>query len=101
MTRQFRLYRIRPGQVEPFLRTWREGVVPLRETYGYTVEGGWSSVDGDRFAWIVVYDGPLSWEEAEERYYGSPERAALDPDPASFLEDVQTWFVEPAAGTDA
>jgi hypothetical protein len=95
VTQQFRLYRIRAGRMDAFLDAWRHGVRPLRRAFGYTFDGAWVMRDEDRFAWIVGYDGPLSWEDAEARYYGSPERAALDPDPASFIEDPQTWWVDP------
>ena len=96
MTTQFRLYRLREGVADAFVDAWRSGVVPLRRTFGYAVWGGWLSTDRDRFAWTVSYEGPLTWQQAEERYYGSPERAALDPDPASFILDAETWFVDAA-----
>ena len=95
MTAQVRLYRITEGRMDEFIGAWREGVVPLRRASGYRIEGAWASHEEHRFAWVVAYDGPLSWEEAEQRYYASPERAALDPDPGSFVEGSQTWLMAP------
>jgi hypothetical protein len=80
--------------MDAFIDTWRSGVVPLRRAFGYRIDGAWVSRDEHRFAWVVSYDGSLSWEENEARYYAAPERTALDPDPASFLEDQETWLMD-------
>ncbi len=92
---QLRLYRIEDGRLDDFVAAWKAGVVPLRKAHGFTIEAAWTVHDVSRFVWIVGYDGPLSWEKAEEAYYGSPERAAIDPDPARWVIDPQTWFVTP------
>jgi hypothetical protein len=34
------------------------------------------------------------WEARQKAYYGSPERAAVDPDPARFIARTQRWFIE-------
>jgi NIPSNAP len=95
VTAQVRLYRIAEGRMDEFIAAWRDGIVPLRRSSGYRIEGAWASREGHRFAWVVAYDGPLSWEEAEERYYASPERAAIDPDPATLVEESETWLMAP------
>ena len=46
--------------------------------------------------WLTTYDGDGDWDEAVERYYHSPERQALDPDPASFIVSMDTAMVRPA-----
>lgn len=91
---QLRLYRIAEGHLDDFIAAWTAGVFPLRRTFGFEIDAAYSIPQEDRFCWIVSYDGPLSWQEAEDAYYGSPERAAIDPDPVQWVEDPQTWFVE-------
>jgi hypothetical protein len=94
VTSQVRFYRIVEGRMDEFLAAWRDGVVPLRRAAGYRVDGSWVSREESMFAWVVSYDGPLSWEEAERAYYDSPERASLDPDPATFIEDPTTFRMD-------
>ena len=79
-----------------WIEEWRSKVVPLRVKHGFQVLGAWT-VDGtDQFVWIVSYDGPKSWHEADADYYHSPERKALDPDPARHLAHVQTRLITTA-----
>ena len=87
---QLRMYRVVPGEVETFVREWRAHVRPLRESMGFEVLGPWVGED-DRFVWMIGHD---DLEAADAAYYASPERAALDPDPARLLADVQTLILE-------
>ena len=88
MTWQLREYTVKPGQMQAWIEEWRAKVVPLRRKHGFQVLGAWT-VDGtDRFVWIIRHDGPQSWEEADAGYYSSPERKAIDPDPARHLSET-------------
>lgn len=85
MTWQIREYTVKPGEMADWVEEWRAAIVPLREGLGFKVLGAWT-VDGtDQFIWIIGYEGPKAWDEAEADYYASPERKALDPDPARHL----------------
>ena len=71
-----------------WLEEWRSQIVPLRLKHGFRILGSWT-VDGtDQFVWIITYDGPMSWAEADRDYYQSPERKAIDPDPARHLANT-------------
>ena len=50
----------------------------------------------DQFIWIVSYDGPKSFQEADAAYYQSPDRKAIDPDPARHLAHTQTRLMTSA-----
>ena len=96
MTTQLRIYKIRPGKMDDFVRIWQEGVVPLRQKHGFRVDGAWIVPERYQFVWLCSYDGPEDWETKDRAYYTAPERAALDPDPASLLEEINTTFVTSA-----
>lgn len=82
---QLREYTVKPGEMADWIEEWRSRIVPLRMKAGFSVVGAWT-VDGtDQFVWIVGYDGPEAWQEAEAGYYESPERKAMQPDPARHL----------------
>ena len=82
-----RMYTIRPGAMEAWLEEWREDVVPLRRRLGFEVLGAWAGED--TFTWLLGYDGADGIEAANAAYYASPERAALDPDPARHIADAR------------
>lgn len=83
---ELRRNRIRAGCVDEFLEAWLGGVVPLRRRFGFTFLGAWVVEETDELVWILCYDGSDGFADADRRYYASPERLALDPDPAQ-------WFV--------
>lgn len=85
---QLREYTIEPGRLDDFVREWRELVLPLRVAQGFGVLGPWIEREACRFVWIVGYDGDVS--AANDAYYASPERAAMDPDPARLVAETRT-----------
>jgi hypothetical protein len=90
MTWQLRLYRVRQGDLDEWVREWREHVLPLRRAHGFEVHGPWLSEDG-RFVWII---GHADFEAADAAYYASPERRGLDPDPARHLAGAETVMLQ-------
>jgi hypothetical protein len=88
---QLRLYTVAAGAMEAFVDEWHEHVRPLRLAQGFSIAGPWVGDDGVTFAWVLGHDG--DFEAADEAYYASEERRALDPDPARHLAETQTWFM--------
>ncbi len=80
-----------------WLDEWSRFIVPLRRGLGFQVLGAWTIEEDDRFVWIVGYDGPKTWDEAERDYYESPERKALDPNPARHLAETGARLMHPVA----
>jgi hypothetical protein len=93
-TTQLRDYTIKPGELDRFAELWRTKVRPLRESKGFVVEGAWKVPSEEHFVWIVSHDGPDGWEAANKSYYDSPERKAMDPDPASLILSQRTAFID-------
>jgi len=89
---QLRMYTINRGKMDDFVRAWKAGVYPLRRTHGFQIEGGWVIKERNQFVWLLSYGGE-DWEARDAAYYASPERAALDPDPAQFIAHAEQWFL--------
>jgi hypothetical protein len=87
---QLRIYRAKTGELDDFVHEWRERVLPLRKEKGFDVLGPWVTED-DRFVWIL---GHADLAAADREYYASPERAAIDPDPARHLAETEHVFME-------
>jgi len=92
MQLELRIYRIEEGRLDEFVDEWRALILPLRRQLGFSIVGPWINRDESRFVWLVGYDGNI--QEANERYYASDERAAMDPNPARLIADTQTTFVQ-------
>jgi len=92
MATQHRRYRLKPGVVDEFVELWAQQVVPLRRQFGFEVAGAWASTADDVFVWLVSHPGDFA--AAEKQYYESPERAAISPDPAEFIEQAEVVMVE-------
>ena len=85
MEYELRRNRITPGHLEESLEAWLDGVVPLRRRFGFTFGGAWIVEGNGELVWILGYDGADGFDAADERYYASAERVALDPDPAQWF----------------
>ena len=85
---QLRDYRIRAGELDRFVEEWRGQLLPLRRAHGFEIAGAWTIPDEDRFIWLLVHPG--GWDafaKADEAYFASPEREAMDPDPARLIAE--------------
>src|SRR5262245_65797100 len=89
---QLRMYTINKGQMEAFLQAWRNGVCPVRQKFGFRVEGGWVVENENRFYWFISYDGD-DWDAAEAAYFNSDERKNMNPSPSQFVAHMELRFV--------
>ena len=89
---QLREYTVEAGRLDDFVREWRDLVLPLRLAQGFSVLGPWVERDASRFVWLLGYDGDI--RAANEAYYTSPERAAMDPDPARLIAETREVWLE-------
>jgi hypothetical protein len=92
---QVRIYEAKAGELGRFVEEWRATIRPLRERFGFRVLGAWASEEERRFVWVLGYEGPDGFASADARYYASPERAALEPNPARLLERTDEFAARP------
>jgi hypothetical protein len=97
MVSQLRIYVINRGKLDDFVAAWTSGVYPLRRQHGFDIPYVWLNRERGEFIWVLTYDGPESWEDKEAAYYGSQERATLDPDPRQYIAQANQWFITPVA----
>jgi hypothetical protein len=88
MVTQLRDYRIVPGAMDAWIAEWRRQIVPIRRAVGFTVSAAWVVDEESRFVWLLTHpDGWEGFEQADAAYFAAPERKALDPDPARFIQE--------------
>ncbi len=95
MISQLRTYTINKGKLDEFVKAWSEGVYQLRLKKGFRIDGAWTIKENSQFVWILSYDGPEDWQTKQDQYYDSPERKALNPDPAQYIASSEEWFISP------
>lgn len=88
MQYSIRRYEVAADHMDDFVDAWQTGVLPLRQKFGFTIVGAFAVRASNEFVWILGYDGPGTFAEADGRYYASAERDSVDPDPAQFLVAV-------------
>lgn len=93
MEYELRIYRVQAGRMAEFVELFRQ-VADARRAHGFEVLGPWIT-DDDGFIWITGYGGEDGFEAAVKRYYDSPERKAIQPEPASLLESMETRMMRP------
>ena len=87
MATQLRDYRITDGALHEFVNEWRTHIVPIRRGLGFRIDGAWTVEEENRFVWLLSHPGDWdAFEEADARYFASPERKGFDPDPARLIE---------------
>jgi NIPSNAP len=86
---QLRSYLVKPGEMDEWVTEWKERVYPVRQSQCFVVVGAWVVEADNRFLWILGYDGPGTFTDADAAYYASPERAQLTPDPVRHLDDAE------------
>ncbi|HLM18035.1 MAG TPA: hypothetical protein VK549_09465 [Acidimicrobiia bacterium] len=99
MEYELRRNRITAGHIDDCIEAWLSGVVPLRRRFGFTFGGAWIVEATHELLWILAYDGPDGFDDADRRYYASTERSVLDPDPAQWFETTRSerlrWILDP------
>ena len=88
---QLREYRIREGELDRFVALWEQQLAPLRRSLGFEVLGAWTAPDEHRFIWLLSH--PEGWDAFAAgvmAYFASPVRSAIDPNPASLIEEQRT-----------
>ena len=68
--------------------------MPLREEAGFRLIGAWVDAHHNRFVWLVGYSGADGFQAADDRYYASQRRGALQPDPAELIEEARQAMVD-------
>jgi hypothetical protein len=84
---QLRMYQVTPGRMDEFLAIFPQ-VVEARRSVGFDVVGAWTVPEENRFVWIISTDGGI--EERSKAYYASPQRRAIEPEPAKLLDVIET-----------
>lgn len=92
---EIRRYKIQSGRLDDFVAAWKQGVVPLREKFGFTFHGAWAVDETSEFVWVLGHADEDSFKSANRRYYDSDARSTLDPDPAQLIAEVSESSARP------
>lgn len=94
MPSQLRTYTLYPGKMDEFVHLFREQLAPLRQKIGFTIASAWTAPETNQFIWLMTSEGPEDWETMDRKYFDSPERAAMTPNPSTLIAKITQVFVE-------
>ncbi len=98
MQYQLRIYKIKPGTMAEFIDGWKTHVIPIRESFGFAVEGAWTNEALSEFVWLVSYAGEEGYEAANAVYYASDARKSMTWDPMQYIEHMDVRVLNDAPG---
>jgi hypothetical protein len=90
---QLRMYTIKEGKMDEFVKEWSELIYPLRLKHGFKIDGAWVVSEQNKFIWILSYDGSEDWEAQNKKYHEAPERKSIEPDPARHILNIEVSFI--------
>jgi len=91
---QLRTYTLHPGKLNEFVQLFRKQIAPLRLKVGFTITAAWTAPETNQFIWLMAYEGKEDWETLDRKYFDSPERAAMSPNPSALIAKTEQVFVE-------
>lgn len=96
MALQLRIYDIKQGEMEGWLKLFHEKIVPMHAKFDMPVRGAYVAPERSQFVWMRELIGSGTAEEQEKRYKESPERAeVIGDEPLKFIEGMEVRVVEP------
>jgi hypothetical protein len=95
MIAQLRIYTVKPGMLDSFVRIFRESLAPLHEQYGIRILGAWVNREANEFIWMRAFPDEASIEAMTRTYETSPERTAIGDRPRTHIEKLEVRLVEP------
>jgi len=95
MSTQLRIHQMKDGRLDEFLVHWRTQIAPLLEQFGFRIDGAWTVLESNQFAYLLSYDGPEGFDVRNQQFASSPERAALGIDPDEYLDSVDKFVLNP------
>lgn len=94
MPTELHIYTINRGALQEFAAEWRAHIKPLRQKFGFQVDGGWTVAATNQFVWFLSHADAANWQAHNQAFYQSAERRSLAPDPARHIARVEQYFVE-------
>jgi hypothetical protein len=78
MADELRIYRIKGGSMDDWLRLFREKIVGAHEAVGIRITAAWvNPEDADEFVWVRSYDPGSPVAEQKAVFTASPGRNAI------------------------
>jgi hypothetical protein len=92
---QLRVLTIRAGELDHFIDAWKTFILPLRNKYGFHTDAAWTITEGNKFYWLLSYEGTRPWEKLDEDIYQDLIRQSIDLDAFRYIDRVERWFIQP------
>lgn len=97
MPSQLRIYRIKDGQMENWLKFFNEKAVPLHRKFGIPAYAGWVDESASEFIWVRDFPEGEPIAAVERRYVTWDERQkTLGGESKQYIDSMQVRVIERA-----
>jgi len=77
MISQIRIYTINKGEMDNFLKHFKEEIVPLHEKIGVPIVGTWVNRPQNEFIWVRTYKGKAEMEAKTKEFQAAVAAAGV------------------------
>ncbi len=77
MLSQIRIYTINKGEMDNFLRHFKQDIVPLHETIGVPIVGTWVNRPQNEFIWVRSYKDKADLEAKSKEFQAAVASAGV------------------------
>lgn len=95
MIAQLRIYTINNGQMDDWLKVFKEEISPIVEKHGMGIDGAWVDAESERFIWIRTFEDEADIERKEAAFYASEEYTAIRERVLSYLARRDITVIKP------
>ena len=96
MLAQIRLYTINKGEMDAFLKSFQEVVIPLHERVGLPILATWVNRSQNEFIWVRGFEDQEDRERKLKAFRESPEMADVHSRVADKIAKMEVREVESA-----
>jgi hypothetical protein len=85
MISQLRIYTIKPGMMDEWLKLFNDQLVPIHRDQNIRLDGVWVNTEADEFVWIRSFKDEEEMASQVDHYTASPARKALGDQPGNYI----------------
>ena len=103
MISQLRIYTIKAGSMDEWLKLFYGQLVPIHRDQGLRLDGVWVNTEADEFVWIRSFEDEAEMAAKMDYYTASPARKAVGDLPHQYIEKTDVRILRsvnaPAGGS--
>jgi hypothetical protein len=85
MIAQVRIYTIKEGMMDGWVKLFNEKLAPYQAKHGINLIGAWVNEGQNEFVWLRTFEDEADRDAKLKAYFESPERMAVGDEPKKYV----------------